>query len=211
MHQFGRPKYGFLHYCNTSANSHSSFQRTASIYHKTKTGSIPYHKESPAGCFHLIREKITAKGLSTVATDIILHSWRKSTGRQYETYFGKWILFSETEQVNPFDPPTETVLAFLSTLYEKNTGYSAINTAKSALSSMCSVVSNRDIDNEKIITRFMRGIFNSQPSLLNYTSTWDVNMVFKYLETLSDNKDLSLLELSQKTAILLMLLSGQRC
>jgi type IV secretory pathway component VirB8 len=103
------------------------------------------------------------------------------------------------------------VLAFLSSLYEKNTGYSAINTAKSAISSMCSVVSNRDIDNEKIITRFMRGIFNCQPSLLNYTSTWDVNMVFKYLETLSDNKDLSLLELSQKTAILLMLLSGQRC
>ena len=309
MHQFGRPKYGFLHYCNTSANNHSSFQRTASIYHKTKTGSIPYHKESPAGCFHLIWEKITAKGLST--------------GQQYGTYFGKWILFSETEQVNPFDPPTETVLAFLSSLYEKNTGYSAINTgysaintgysaintgynaintgynaintgysaintgynaintgysaintgynaintgysaintgysaintgynaintgysaintgynaintgysaintgysaintgynaintAKSAISSICSVVSNRDIDNEKIITCFMRGIFKSRPSLLNYTETWDVNMVFKYLETLSDNKDISLLELSQKTAILLMLLSGQRC
>ena len=57
----------------------------------------------------------------------------------------------------------------------------------------------------------MRGIFKSRPSLLNYTETWDVNMVFKYLETLSDNKDISLLELSQKTAILLMLLSGQRC
>ena len=57
----------------------------------------------------------------------------------------------------------------------------------------------------------MRGIFKSLPSLLNYTSTWDVNMVLKYLETLSDNKDISLLELSQKTAILLMLLSGQRC
>lgn len=82
---------------------------------------------------------------------------------------------------------------------------------KSAISSICSVVNNRDIDNEKIITCFMRGIFNSQPSLLNYTSTWDVNMVLKYLETLSDNKDISLLELSQKTAILLMLLSGQRC
>jgi hypothetical protein len=47
----------------------------------------------------------------------------------------------------------------------------------------------------------MRGIFKSRPSLLNYTETWDVNMVFKYLETLSDNKDISLLELSQKTAI----------
>lgn len=79
------------------------------------------------------------------------------------------MLFSETEQVNPFDPPTETVLAFLSSLYEKNIGYSAINTAKSAISSICSVVSNRDIGNEKIITRFMRGIFNSRPSLPKYT------------------------------------------
>jgi hypothetical protein len=53
--------------------------------------------------------------------------------KQYGTYFGKWILFSETEQVNPFDPPTETVLAFLSSLYEKNTGYNAINTGYNAI------------------------------------------------------------------------------
>lgn len=143
------------------------------------------HKHYMAECFHLIREKLTTKGLSTVATDIILQSWRKSTGQLYGTYFGKWMLFSETEQVNPFDPPTETVLAFLSSLYEKNIGYSAINTAKSAISSICSVVSNRDIGNEKIITRFMRGIFNSRPSLPKYTETWDVNIVFKYLDTLS--------------------------
>ena len=57
----------------------------------------------------------------------------------------------------------------------------------------------------------MRGIFNSRPSLPKYTHTWEVNIVLNYLDSLPNNSDLSLLQLSQKLSILLMLLSGQRC
>ncbi len=103
------------------------------------------------------------------------------------------------------------MLEFLGQLYEENVGYSAINTAKSAISSMCAIVAGREIGNERIVKQFMKGIFTCRPALPKYGRIWDVNKVFVYLSTLSENANLSLLELSQKLAILLMLLSGQRC
>ncbi len=93
----------------------------------------------------------------------------------------------------------------------KNVGYSAINTAKSAISSVCALVSGRDIGNEKIVKWFMKGIFTERPSLPRYGKIWDVNIVFTYLIALECNADMSLNKLSGKLAILLMLLSGQRC
>ena len=41
-----------------------------------------------------------------------------------------------------------------------------------------------------------------------YTYTWDINLVFKYLKTLDENNKLDLKILNQKLAILLLLLSG---
>ncbi|XP_071165217.1 uncharacterized protein [Mytilus edulis] len=165
----------------------------------------------PSGSFYLVRESLENKGLSTLTADIILQSWRQSTGKQYGTYFKRWMCFSNKRQTDPLDPSINTVLSFLSSLYDSGLSYSAINTAKSAISSICSVTSGIDIGKHKLVTRYMRGIFNARPSLPKYTETWDVNIVLDYLKTLPANEELTLLQLSQKLALLLMLLSAQRC
>ncbi|CAG2190131.1 unnamed protein product [Mytilus edulis] len=165
----------------------------------------------PSGSFYLVRENLENKGLSTLTADIILQSWRQSTGKQYGTYFKRWMCFSNKKQTDPLDPSINTVLSFLSSLYDSGLSYSAINTAKSAISSICSVTSGIDIGKHKLVTRYMRGIFNARPSLPKYTETWDVNIVLDYLKTLPANEELTLLQLSQKLALLLMLLSAQRC
>ena len=103
------------------------------------------------------------------------------------------------------------MLDFLFQLYEEKVGYSAINTAKSSISSFCALVNGRDIGNETIIKRFMKGIFVTRPSLPKYSKIWDVNKVLSYLSNISNNDELTMLQLSQKLAILLMLLTGQRC
>ncbi|CAG2191649.1 unnamed protein product [Mytilus edulis] len=108
-------------------------------------------------------------------------------------------------------PPTEVLLEFLNSLFEQNVGYSGINTAKSAISALCSLVSNRNIGKETLVKRFMKGVFTKKPSLPKYSKIWDVNKVLTYFDIISDNEQLSLLELSQKLAMLFMLLSGQRC
>ena len=56
----------------------------------------------------------------------------------------------------------------------------------------------------------MKGVFERRPSLTNYKSTWDVNVVLESLRKFEHVKKLSLKELSWKLTTLLMLLSGQR-
>ena len=56
----------------------------------------------------------------------------------------------------------------------------------------------------------MKGVFNLRPPSPKYTYTWDIDIVLNYLKDLGYNEFLSLKDLTQKLAILLMLLSGQR-
>ena len=52
-----------------------------------------------------------------------------------------------------------------------------------------------------------------KPALPKYSNTWNVGVVLNYLdlELLQPHNKLTLEELSQKLAVLLALLSGQRC
>ncbi|CAG2204684.1 unnamed protein product [Mytilus edulis] len=174
----------------------------------TKTTSS---EKSSTWDFLCVREHLQSKGVSNNVADIILQSWRSSTSQQYKSYLKKWKLFSSEREINLFDPPTEVILEFLNSLFEQNVGYSGINTAKSAISALCSLVSNRNIGKETLVKRFMKGVFTKKPSLPKYSKIWDVNKVLTYFDKISDNEQLSLLELSQKLAMLFMLLSGQRC
>ena len=70
-----------------------------------------------------------------------------------------------------FSPPVEKVLHFLTELFEASCGYSAPNTARSALSTFI--------------------VFHSRPTFPKYTEIWDVNVVLSYLKTLSPVAKLS--------------------
>ena len=61
-----------------------------------------------------------------------------------------------------------------------------------------------------LLQKFMKGIFNSRPSLPKTCYTWDVEKLLTFLSKLSPPKALSLLSLSCKLATLLVLLTGQR-
>ena len=135
-----------------------------------------------------------------------MQSWRKSTCQQYGSYLQKWLLFSNQEENDPFNPSTPLVLKYLSKLYEEGKSYSSINTAKSAISSVCGLLKNRDIGNEVLVKHFMRGIFTRRPNLPRYGAIWDLNTVFNYISSLPSNDELTLLTLSEKLSILLMLL-----
>lgn len=101
------------------------------------------------------------------------------------------------------------VLKFLTLLYESGLGYSSINTAHSALSSLhCG--STCLVGNHPLICRFMRGVYISRPTQSHYTIVWDVKVVLDYFRQWKDNEELSLNELSLKTTTLVALASAQR-
>lgn len=99
---------------------------------------------------------------------------------------------------------------FLTEVFNTGKGYSAMNTARCALSSIiCSDQST--FGKHPIVIRFMKGAFELRPSFPRYIETWDVTGVLKYLQKQHPVSKLSLKELTMKVVSLLAILSGQRC
>ena len=60
------------------------------------------------------------------------------------------------------------------------------------------------------ICRFMRGVYISRPTQSRYSAVWDVKVVLDIFRQWKGNAELSLKELSLKTATLVALVSAQR-
>ena len=84
----------------------------------------------------LVWEQLQKLSLSPDTIDILMASWRKSTGKQYTTYLARWVTYCKNKQVDVNHATINDGLDFLTLLYKQGVGYSAINTARSALSSV---------------------------------------------------------------------------
>ena len=104
-----------------------------------------------------VRQALTGRKISEKATNIIMASWRHGTQKQYSTYIKKWVHYCSERQTDKFQTNVINVLEFLSELFEKNIGYSAINTARSALSAMGIVCDGFSIGSHPLVVRFMKG------------------------------------------------------
>ena len=112
-----------------------------------------------------------------------------------------------------FQASIQQGLQFLTELFhDKDTprGYNAINTARSALSSILSHTGGTTFGENFYVKKFMKGIHNMKPPTPRYSEIWDVNIVVEYLQKLSPAKSLSLLQLSQKVVVLFLIVSAQR-
>lgn len=97
------------------------------------------------------------------------------------------------------------VLEFLSAQFQAGIGYSALNTAKSALFSYATITGD-----QTLISRFMKGVFNLKPTLPRYTQIWDVSLVLNFLRGLIPTCKLGLRDLSYKLGSLIALTSANR-
>ncbi|XP_046570164.1 uncharacterized protein LOC124278507 [Haliotis rubra] len=162
-------------------------------------------RQVETGGLPLVREVLQGQGIQGSAADIILHSWKGTTKKQYRTYLRRWMQFCCERGINSISPSLNDGLSFLELLYQKGLSYSAINSARSALSSVVKV-DNVQFGQHHLVIRFMKGIFNLRPSFPRYNVTWNVSVVLQYLKAQSDS---DLKELTTKLAMLLLLLSGR--
>ena len=144
--------------------------------------------------------------------DILTASWRLSTKKQYQSYISRWIKYCREKELNYISNSVENVLEFLSDLFHNGQlKYSAINTARSALSAFLTLENcPYTVGTHPLIGRFMKGIFQLNPPQARYSEIWDVQVVFNYLRRLSPAKTLSLKNLTLKLSMLLALISAQR-
>lgn len=158
----------------------------------------------------LIGQTLIGHNLSTKAKDIIMASWRTGTTKQYDVYLKRWEQFCQSKGINRLDASVENGIDFLATLFTSGLGYSAINTARSALSSVLILPNNITFGTHPLVAQFLKGVFELKPSLPRYSSIWDVSVVLQHLRSLGPPTQLHLKSLT-KTTMLLCLLTGQRC
>ena len=95
-------------------------------------------------------------------------------------------------------------------LHEKRLGYSTLNTARSAISTIVLPHNDVTIGSNPIISRFTTIIFKINPPAPRYKATWDPHIVLNYLSSLGTGDNLTLKLLSMKLLMLTALVSAQR-
>ena len=103
------------------------------------------------------------------------------------------------------------VINFLTMLFDQNLSYSAVNTARSALSMfMWDKTTGLTVGNLNSVKRLFKGIFELRPPKPRYSFIWDANIVIDFLKNFYPNEDIPLSHLSYKLVMLIALASAQR-
>ncbi|XP_063856130.1 uncharacterized protein LOC135107471 [Scylla paramamosain] len=183
----------------------SSRAATKSNSHTSSVSSVDLDSDG------IIRESYQSRGLSPEVAGFLLHSWRESTRVQYGSHIKKWLSFCFGRKIDLFQPSSADLLDFLLSEFRRGAGrtYSSINTLRSAISAVASI-NGQPAGQHPLATRFMKAVFQVRPSLPRYGTTWDPHLILDHIIGLGPDKDLSLIQLSRKLTILMLLLSGQR-
>lgn len=120
------------------------------------------------------------------------------------------MFFFQQKQIDIFITNVNYVLEFLTRLDKSGLCYSSLNTARSALSSFLQLGNSVNIGSHPLVCRFLRGVFIMRPALPRYNVTWNVDIVLNYLQIQEPLSELTLLHVSNKLLMSLVLLSGQR-
>ena len=150
------------------------------------------------------------RGLSDGARQLVEASWRPATETQYSSCWRKWTNWASLQGISSTTPALNDILNYLSELYDKGLQYRTINTARSSLSSTLPPMDGFPVGQHPLVTRLMKGIFNSRPIIKSLFPAWSVKMVLKTLSEWSPASKLSLKILTLKTVMLIALATGKR-
>ena len=76
--------------------------------------------------------------------------------------------------------------------------YRSVNTIRSAVSMTHEHIEGIPVGKHPLISQLLKGMYNLRPPQPRYSTTWDVDIVIRYLQSLGSNDGLSLKVLSQK-------------
>ena len=139
-----------------------------------------------------------------------MDAWRPSTKKVYTTYLNKWALFCVERDLDVLNPTLPQACRFLRMLSDAGLGYGALNTARSALSTILPNFGKLSFGSHPIVCWLLKGAYERNPPRPRYSEFWDINKVFTLFKFWGQNKDLSLKQLSMKLAVLLLLVTSQR-
>ena len=90
---------------------------------------------------------------------------RFGTSKQYQTYLQRWEKYCQSNGLGKVEATVANGIDFLATLFSPGLGYSAINTARSALSSVMVPPNNITFGSHPLVVRFVKAVFELNPSV----------------------------------------------
>ena len=137
-------------------------------------------------------------------------AYRDSTKKCYKVYLKRWALYCIRNKCSLMSPTLPEACSFLTELSNKGLRYSALNTARSALSAMLPSYEGKSFGATPAVVLLCRAVSVKNPSRGRYTGFWDVATVLELIQEWGPNKGLSLKVLSFKVTMLLLLVTAQR-
>ena len=174
------------------------------------SGSPINRKENQSSRLACVGKSLKERGISERVSKISRSSWRSRTEKHYQSAwksFDSWC-FGKSE--DPISCPVNIVLEFLTDLFDKGLQYRTINTYRSAISMTHLPLDGSLIGSHPLVSRFMKGVFQSRPPCPRYLTTWDVSVVLSHLRSLSPKEDLSFKEVTFKLTMLMALVCATR-
>ena len=127
--------------CQSSAHygqgeSADNSQKGSSVSTEPPVRSTSPVEKTQSDGMSIIRENLNHIGLSSSAQKVLMASWRPGTSKQYDSYLRKWSCYCKDNGINRCHPTITQAIEFLVSLYSSGLGYSAVNSARSALSAV---------------------------------------------------------------------------
>ena len=147
-----------------------------------------------------------------MVSELVIGSWADNTKSTYNSYFKLWFKYCQSMGIpDPYAASVEEGAEFLAHM-NKKLGYphGTCAVARSALSAILQKQDGKIFSDHPLVARVMKGIFKAAPSLPRVHVTWDPEILLKYIDSLPNNNELLLEQLTKKLCTLLALLSGTR-
>ena len=93
-------------------------------------------------------------------------------------------------------------------MFDQGDSYSSVNAARNALSTFIPSTNKATIGSSREVCRLVKGVFEARPALPKHTNTWSVDSVLDCMCSLPEIAELTLKQLTLRTAMLLALLTG---
>ena len=103
-----------------------------------------------------------------------------------------------------------TLLEFLTSLFKENLHYRTINMIQSAISVTHNHIEGIPMGQHPLVLRLLKAVYNTCPPQPRYSVTWDVDVVIRYFQSLGENDNLTLKQLSKKLVLLMALVEASR-
>ena len=155
-----------------------------SLLANTLPGTSNVEKDEHAGG-SFVRLFAESKSLSRYALEILSASWRVETGKRYNSHVERFVKFCRERYTDPIQATTEMGIEFSTEYFKTGEGYSSVNSACSALSSIIKPVCNVPFGKSPLVCRLLKGVFNIRPALPRYVP---LGMLPKFLFLSSQNQ-----------------------